>query len=530
MCGAYHADGANTKRFGSHFSALSFSALGLLALGLLALGLLALPVAARQGSAAKHGPAKNTLVPIGALDITAAPYHAKGDGVSDDTAAINQALADAAAAAPRESVYAPAGAFAHSGVLRAHGVVFSGAGAGTVFQALDPAEGAVELTGVGSALRDCTLVSPAARDRLSSSHSAAVSINGATHFTVAHVNIGAGSVAGAASAGILCADRPSAFGTITGNRVSNTLADGIHLTAGAKDLVVSGNTLTNVGDDMIAVVSYLKDGAVVSRVAIRANHCVSQTNGRGISVVGGESVTISANTVDSSSAAGIYLASEASYNTYAPRDVRVTNNVIHSANQRHSVTHGGIYVFGRMDTVNGTPVPYPAENITISGNILTDTYYMGIRIGGRANAIRIIGNSIRGTTAEGIAVSDTGDTSAGAGARNVVVSGNTITDAAGGGIKVFAGAQGALTITDNSLSNIGAPNNPGVDVISIDPGALGVHPLRMVGNRYNNPAGYPVRSFIRCGISAAAAGTSAAAIQGGNATATVPSEPMVVAP
>ena len=518
MIGFHNAGRTNRRHLCPCFSTLILSVL------------LLLLVAAYPGFAAKRAPAKNTIVPPRALDITAAPYRAKGDGVSDDTTVINQALADAAAATPRKSVYAPAGMFAHSGVLRVQGVIFSGAGAKTVFQALDPAEGAVELTGVGGAIQNCTLISPAAKNRLSSSHSAAISVNGATRFTIANVNIGARGVTGAASAGILCADRPSSHGTITKNQVSNTLADGIHLTAGAKDMVVSGNTLTNVGDDMIAVVSYLKDGAVVAHVAIEGNHCVSQTNGRGISVVGGEDVTIAHNTIESSDVAGIYLASEDSYNTYGPHNVRVTNNTIRNANQKHAVTHGGIYVFGRTATANGTPVSYLAQNVTISGNTLTNTYYMGIRIGGHASAIRITGNHVRGTTAEGIAISDTGDRSAGAGARDVVVSGNTIAATAGGGIKVFAGAQGVLTITNNHLLNIGASNNSGVDVISIDPGASGIRPLQLTGNRYDNPAGYAVRDYIHCGISAAAAGTSAADIQSSNTTTTIPPKPILVTP
>ncbi|MGI4788984.1 MAG: right-handed parallel beta-helix repeat-containing protein [Janthinobacterium lividum] len=275
-------------------------------------------------NAAKRVPAKGRPAPAKPLDITASPYFAKGDGVTDNTAAINRALADASQTRPLKSVYAPVGTFAHAGILQNPGVIFSGAGAGTVFQALDPAEGAVELSGVGSTLQNCSLVSPNTKTRLSSSHSAAICVNGAIRFTITNVDIGSGTVSGAASAGILCADRPSSLGTITHNRIANTLADGIHLTAGANAVVVRGNSLTNVGDDMIAVVSYLKDGAVVSHVTIEGNHCISQTNGRGISVVGGDHVTIDHNTIDSSDAAGIYLASEDSYNTYAPRDVMVT--------------------------------------------------------------------------------------------------------------------------------------------------------------------------------------------------------------
>ncbi len=478
----------------------------------------------------KRAPVKQAMPPAAVLDITAAPYNAKGDGVSDNTAAINQALADAAAAAPKKSVYAPAGTFAHSGVLRDGGVLFFGAGAGTVFQATNPAEGAVVLSGAGGAVRSCTLVSPAAKDRLSTSHSAAISVNGATGFAISNVNIGVGGVKGAASAGILCADKPSSHGTITRNGVSNTLADGIHLTAGAQDMVVSGNTLANVGDDMIAVVSYLKDGAEVTHVKITGNHGVSQTNGRGISVVGGDDVTIDLNTIDSSDVAGIYIASEDSYNTYGPSNVQVTGNTIRSANQKHAVTHGGIYVFGRVAAVGGARAAYLAKNITISGNTLLHTYYMGIRIGGHAETIRITGNRIVGTTAEGIAVSDTGDRSEGAGARDVVVSGNTIESTAWGAIKVFPGAQGALTIADNRLADIGTSDNSGVDAISIDPGASAVRPLRLSGNRYDGSAPHSVRDYINCGISAAAADASAAAIGSSNAMTTAPRKPIVVMP
>ncbi|MGI4788985.1 MAG: right-handed parallel beta-helix repeat-containing protein [Janthinobacterium lividum] len=187
-------------------------------------------------------------------------------------------------------------------------------------------------------------------------------------------------------------------------------------------------------------------------------------------------------------------------------------------------------MFGRAATVNGASVPYTAQNITISGNTLIDTYYMGIRIGGHASEIRITGNHIRGTTAEGIDISDTWDKFAGAGARDVFVSGNTIEAAASGGIKVFAGAQGALTITNNHLIDIGTANNSGVDVISLDPGASGIHPLQLTGNRYDNPAGYPTHNYIYCGISAAASGTSAGVIQSSNATTTMPPKPIVVIP
>lgn len=473
---------------------------------------------------------KRTLRTVSALNITAAPYFAKGDGQTDNTAAINQALADAAASVPRKKVYVPGGTFAHSGVLRIQGVTLSGAGAGTVFQATNPGEGSVELSGTDCGIQTCTLVSPAAKERMSNSHSAAICINGATRFTINQVDVGAIGTPGAASAGILCADRASSHGAITDNRISSTLADGIHLTSGAKEIRVSGNTVTNTGDDMIAVVSYRKDKAVVSGVRITNNLCVRQTNGRGISVVGGDDVLIDHNTIQSSDAAGIYLASEEGYDTFAPSNVRVIGNTIRNANQNHATTHGGIYVFGRIARENGVAVPELAQNITISGNTLIDTYYMGIRIGGHAVSVRITGNHINGTTAEGIAISDTGDRAAGSGARDVLVSGNTLEATQFGAIKVFPSMQGALTLTDNRFSNIDTSNNLNADVIFIDAQATAVHPLKLTGNRYENAGEHLVHSYINCQISAAGAGTSAKAIQENNTTTVVPPPPVLIVP
>lgn len=497
---------------------------------MLAIGLgslLGSPSFALPGKSAQAGKSSAVLLP---LNITAAPYFAKGDGLTDNTAAINQALGDAAASIPKRNVYVPAGTFTHSGVLHIRGVTLSGAGVKTVIQATNPIEGAVELCGKDCGIQNCTLVSPAARSRMSSSHSAAISVNGAANFTINKVNVGAEGVAGAASAGILCADQASSHGVITGNRISNTLADGIHLTAGAKDIQVSGNTLANTGDDMIAVVSYRKDKTLVSDVRIAENVCAGQINGRGISVVGGDNVVIAHNTIQSSDAAGIYIASEDAYDTFAPSNIRVTGNIIRNANQRHAVTHGGIYVFGRAAVENGVAVPYFARNITISGNTLINTYYMGIRIGGDAVAVRITGNHIAGTTAEGIAISDTGDKSAGAGAQDVFVSGNTVEATATGAIKVFPSMQGALTLADNQFSNINTSNSPGADVIFIDAQAAAVHPLRLTGNRYGDPEGHPVHSYINCQISAADAGTSALAIRESNTTTLVPPKPVLLVP
>ncbi len=66
------------------------------------------------------------------LDITQAPYNARGDGATDCTEAVNRALADAVRL--HRDVYAPPGVFVHSGVLHNPGAALRGSGAATVFR------------------------------------------------------------------------------------------------------------------------------------------------------------------------------------------------------------------------------------------------------------------------------------------------------------------------------------------------------------------------------------------------------------
>ena len=81
-------------------------------------------------------------------------------------------------------------------------------------------------------------------------------------------------------------DFGGSHGTIAHNVVRNTLADGIHNTHGAHDIIIDHNTVRAAGDDMIAVVSYGGE-ALCHDILIVDNDVADQEWGRGISVVGG---------------------------------------------------------------------------------------------------------------------------------------------------------------------------------------------------------------------------------------------------
>lgn len=136
---------------------------------------------------------------------------------------------------------------------------------------------------------------------------------------------------------------------VSGNTVVRSLADGIHITGGSRNGRVLNNVVRETGDDMIAVVSYTDsisparnnaaklansweasvESRLVRNVLISGNRVSGQYFGRGITVVGGQSIAILRNTIENVPlAAGILLAREASYQTFGVENVLVQGNLV----------------------------------------------------------------------------------------------------------------------------------------------------------------------------------------------------------
>lgn len=130
---------------------------------------------------------------------------------------------------------------------------------------------------------------------------------------------------GAASAGVLVLGA-SDF-AITGTEVRGTLADGIHVTGASHRGCILGNRVRDAGDDLISVVSYEADAAPVRDVLVAGNEVAGGRWGRGLSVVGGEHITLRDNRIaDVLRAAGILIAREGSWHTRGVDEVRVEGN------------------------------------------------------------------------------------------------------------------------------------------------------------------------------------------------------------
>ncbi|MCM5678960.1 right-handed parallel beta-helix repeat-containing protein [Schlegelella sp. S2-27] len=234
---------------------------------------------------------------------------------------------------------------------------------------------------------------------------------------------GPGGANSASSAGIFVY-RAHDF-LVAENRVERSLADGIHVTGGSAHGRVLNNTVRETGDDMIAIVSYLGQGGwwaesaqqvggayetrrsthLVHNVLVEGNAVSGQYWGRGITVVGGEHLTIRRNTIaDTPHAAGILLAREQGYVSFGVRHVLVRDNII----QRVQTTapayrppkfcdgkpapcppspshHGGVEVHALafLDELSNPALKdrVGVEHVLIEGNAVTSTLAAGARLG-----------------------------------------------------------------------------------------------------------------------------------------------------
>lgn len=166
------------------------------------------------------------------------------------------------------------------------------------------------------------------------------------------------------AAGIIAADDNVQRFMVIGNVVHDTHADAIHMTGGAGPGVVRGNVIMRPGDDGVACVTY-GGQALVHGIVAEAN-IIIDGQARGMSVVGGADITYRGNTVQGSRCAGLYVASEPSYNTEGVDGVRLEGNGLDGCNTDPSINHGGVFLWGGR-------AERPVRNVTVVDNTVRDT-------------------------------------------------------------------------------------------------------------------------------------------------------------
>lgn len=296
---------------------------------------------------------------------------------SDCTSAMRAAIA-AAQKTPSKIVYVPAGNYRCAG-FTLDGVKLVGEGADrSVLTAPDPEEATITLTGNGAGISNLGLVTKAT-DRVGGADRIKVDDKGAS-FIIANVAIDGSNATGIIVYG--------ATGRITGNRVRKTMADAIHLSGHTHTIYVAGNLVRQAGDDCIAVVTYDKKNPpseICRDILIENNDVGDQLHGRGISVVGGRDVTIRHNMIARTSMAGIYLASEAVYETRGVANILVEGNRITAPSQgRILFGHPAILVFSStsfpvsgIKIIDNTVVDSPNGAFGLRGPLISDVFLSG---------------------------------------------------------------------------------------------------------------------------------------------------------
>lgn len=340
-----------------------------------ALLMLALP--ASQAAAAVPGKPANISR---CVSITSKGAAANGP---DATAAIQRAIA-AARGTSAKCVYVPVGTFNMTKIVIDGGVKMIGAGDASILHGPNPANRQIKLVGANTGLYNLKIRTYGTQR--TNDNEAVWIEGGASSWVVDNLTIDGGNGPGIITYG-------GYQGRITRNRVMNTKSDSIHLSGGAHHIYVAGNKVRNSGDDNIAVVTYAYHPINTYQVLIENNDVADQPWGRGISVVGGENVTIRNNKITRSADAGIYLAAESSWATRGVRNILVRGNRIDDcphAQPQHGQT--SILVYSDNN--------YWTESIFLDGNVITRGQNGPVRIEPRN--VRNI--ACRGNTSKGGAI------------------------------------------------------------------------------------------------------------------------------
>ena len=376
-------------------------------------------------------------------------------GTSDS--AIRAAIT--AAKAQGKALYFSAATYTYTSALYLDGLTAYGDGPSSVLSASNPASSALILRGSGPVLRDLKVTSPNSVSRSQAYIRANVQVDAASNFLIERV-----MTVEAEQNGIIVHNEADG-GTIRNNNVSQTLADAIHITDASENILVTNNTVRDAGDDMIAVVSYLKDPKRCKNITIVGNDVARQTDGRGISNIGSESVTIQGNTISESNGAGIIVAADGSYGTYGPLNTQVLDNVVDTTDLG-DIHHAGIQIFGQSGNI--------AQNTLVRGNTVRNTKYRGIFIGANTQGTLIDDNELESIDEQGIYAN---------GARDLTVTNNTLEKIGTYGLYARNTVSGRLEFKNNTIEWVNVSGDPGVDVIHAEPNTA-LTSGEISGNRY----------------------------------------------
>lgn len=250
--------------------------------------------------------------------INVKDFGAKGDGSTDDQAALQKAFDQAKATG--KSVWIPAGTYNHSDVIKVDGgVKVSGAGDQTVLHATNASKAAIELTGSNSALSYVKLTADSAT-RIPNAEASDVWINHADYAQVSHVT----AVGSGANSVTVDASTHSIVDHILG---VGSNADGIALLNGSQHNTIKNSIVRQAGDDSFSDDSYITDSTPTQDNQFLNNLSVDNRYGDNYKLAGATGDLLDHNVSIGGPKGGIVIIQDNDSGTRAPSGNVAQNNV-----------------------------------------------------------------------------------------------------------------------------------------------------------------------------------------------------------
>ncbi|SEN74739.1 carbohydrate-binding protein [Paenibacillus sp. OV219] len=309
-------------------------------------------------------------MPANFISVKSAPYNAVGDGVADDTTAIQDAVNAAATAG--KAVWFPPGTYNQSDKLQVpSGMTIKGAG--IWYSHLHSTITNSDWGGdVGFQINDNTTISD-------------LRISGVDTQRDSRYGIIITTTAGAGSNNVLqnlWGEHVGCFegwndwsnSVIQNNRIMNTYFDAIHWgDGGDANNLAQNNFMRGLGDDGVAQVNLMNFETVAHNNTAQFNTIIASYWGRGMSDVGGSSLIYRDNVIDSTYNAGMIVTTEPVEPTkpsYTINGLKFQRNTINNAGHTGH-NHASLHFW--LD-VN------PMQNVRIELNTITNGETEGIHI------------------------------------------------------------------------------------------------------------------------------------------------------
>lgn len=250
--------------------------------------------------------------------------------------------------------------------------------------------------------------------------------------------------------------------------VEDNARDGITLYFDCTNIKITGNTVKRCADDSIGLNS--EDGTsdvyaggvghLLDRIVVANNVLVGPglgqggvNKGRGMTVRGGRRITIAGNTIVDTSQGGIVLQD---YRSTPLTDCVVSGNTIERPGYLGSNEKDGVRIETGSLTQPGVPTNFigsTIQRVRVEGNLIRGALQIGVRLRNAKTSkadddirdIVIQGNVITDATNEGVGVST------GIGVNDVAIDHNLISGCGSGGIIIDAGALKRIHVRHNRV-------------------------------------------------------------------------------